>query len=552
MIIGGTMADTTQFDHDRISHLLADRLLEVPAFQRSYSWDEGNVADFLSDLATARQKQTGYFLGTVVFANATDSHRQQIVDGQQRLATTAILLVAIRDALRDFKKDKSATHIDETYLRGYDLDAEELVERIVLNPADQPAYDLLLARAPLPAEGTSSIADAYRQASRYLRELAPAEDDYRRLIEITTQLDEDVQVLVAVASDLPEAYVIFETLNDRGADLTTADLLKNYLFSQAKHNFALVQATWTKISGDFDKAEDFVKFLRYDYMSRNGHVTTRALYKALQEDIGTGPSKAKKYVQQLDAARATYLALKDVDNTLWESLDFDMRESVLAMRRFGLESSYPLIMATFATWADDKDKAARFFTKVTNWSIRALFAGRLGGSVAEKAFSRAAQLVSNKTAKNQEEVRAALSTLIVGDREFTDNFRAFGNVPLTRAKYLLAMLERAHRVKLSMPLDGMPDWSSRTVTLEHLMPRAEAKNDAVKATYVETLGNMALLEKGLNKNLEDKPFAEKTVTYGTSAFQVTAALKEQQTWTKADVDKRARELASLAPLAWPL
>jgi hypothetical protein len=84
------------------------------------------------------------------------------------------------------------------------------------------------------------------------------------------------------------------------------------------------------------------------------------------------------------------------------------------------------------------------------------------------------------------------------------------------------------------------------------MPRAEAKNDALKLTYVETLGNMALLEKQLNKGLEDKPFAEKISAYGTSAFRVTSTLKEQQSWTKGDVDKRARDLAALAPAAWPL
>ncbi len=239
----------------------------MPAFQRSYSWDEGNVNDFLNDLETARKRKTGYFLGTVVFANSGDGTRQQIVDGQQRLATTAILLVAIRDLLRDFKKELQADHVDETYLRGYDLDAEEMVERIVLNPDDQPLYDLLLARSPLPGPRSSPITDAYRQCAAYLRELAPKEADYRTLIEITTQLDEDVQVLVAVATDLPEAYVIFETLNVRGADLTTADLLKNYLFSQAKQNFAFVQATWTKISSEFEKSEEFVKFIRYDYMS---------------------------------------------------------------------------------------------------------------------------------------------------------------------------------------------------------------------------------------------------------------------------------------------
>lgn len=544
------MADTTQFDHDRISHLLADRLLEVPAFQRSYSWDVGNVADFLADLQTARAKETSYFLGTVVFANGGDGTRQQIVDGQQRLATTAILLVAIRDMLKDFKKSAPAAHIDETYLRGYDLGAEELVERIVLNPDDQPVYDILLARSPLPDEGVSLIADAYRQCIEYLKSVAASEAHYKALIQIATQLEDDVQVLVAVASDLPEAYVIFETLNDRGADLTTADLLKNYLFSQANQNFGYVQTAWIKISADFEKSEDFVKFIRYDYMSRNGHVSTRQLYKSMQSDIGAGASSAKQYVQQLDKARGVYLALRDVDSPLWNSLDFDVRDSVLAMRRFGLESSYPLVMAAFAVW--DKPKAAKLFIKVTNWSIRALFAGRLGGSVAEKAFSNAAKAVSDAAAKNQDDVRGLLAAIVVNDKEFRDDFKAFGNVPMPRAKYLLAMLERAHRSAAGESLDGLPDWSSRTVTIEHLMPRSEAKDDADKTLHVETLGNMALLEKQLNKDLEDKPFDEKKATYAQSVFEVTSALATQPAWGKSDVTTRASYLASLAPQAWPL
>jgi hypothetical protein len=287
-------------------------------------------------------------------------------------------------------------------------------------------------------------------------------------------------------------------------------------------------------------------------MSRHGHVTTRALYKAIQGDIGQGPANAKKYVQNLDAARIVDLALKDVDSPLWDTLDFDMRDSVLAMRRFGLEGSYPLLLAAFATWRNDQKKAAKLFNKVTNWSIRALFAGRLGGSVAEKAFSRAAQLVSAGKAKNQDDVRTALTSIVVNDQEFRTDFEGYGTVPLTRAKYLLAMIERAHRSKAGKSLDGLPDWASRTVTLEHLLPRAEAKNDDAKSLYVETLGNMALLERSLNKGLEDKPFDQKRDTYGESVFDVTSALKLQQGWGEAEVRGRAKQLAALAPLAWPL
>ncbi len=487
-----------------------------------------------------------------MFADAEGSPRQQIVDGQQRLTTTAVLLTAIRDMLRDFKKDRAAQHIDETYLRGFDLETEEHVERIVLNPEDQKVYDSLLARGELPAAGSSALADAYRQVVDHLKGAAPSADDYKVLISITTQLENDVQVLVAVASGLAEAYVIFETLNDRGADLTTADLLKNYLFSQAGQNFAYIQSVWTRISDDFDKSEEFVRMIRYDFMSRHGHVTARKLYKAAQDDIGSGAAAAKEYIERLDGARKVYLALRDVDNTLWDALEFDTRESVLALRRFGLESSYPLTLAIFERWKGDPERAARLFVKVTNWSIRALIAGRLGGSVAEKAFSSAAKQVSDGNLKTQDDVRGALDNLVVDDAEFAKAFARYGNVTTPRARYLLAMLERARRQSEGLSLEGLPDWASRTVTIEHIMARAEAKGDEDKLGVVETLGNMSLLEKSLNKGLEDKAFVDKVDVYAKSAFVLTSPLGNLDDWNIASIEERMVLLSGLAPLAWPL
>lgn len=97
----------------------------------------------------------------------------------------------------------------------------------------------------------------------------------------TDQLENRVQVLIAVASSLPEAYVIFETLNDRGADLTTADLLKNYLFSETKRSeFSYVQHGWNAIETNRGgKPDVMVKFVRHQFMSREGRVTTRKLYR---------------------------------------------------------------------------------------------------------------------------------------------------------------------------------------------------------------------------------------------------------------------------------
>lgn len=543
------MAETTQFNHDRLSHLLSERLLRVPHFQRSYSWDATNVAEFLNDLKSARKRDSPYFMGTVVFArSAEDGQRQQIVDGQQRLATTAILLIAVRDLLTDYKKGDLAKHLDDVFLRSYDLESEETVERLILNPEDQPFYDALLARTPVSPGQSSLILDCYKACIDYLRGLAPTAADYKDLVALTKQLEDEVQVLVAVASDLSEAYVIFETLNDRGADLTTADLLKNYLFSQAKQNFDYVQNTWVVLGAAFDKPDDMVKFIRYEYASRNGRVTTRGLYKAIQEDIGTGQAKAKKYLRRLDDARAVYAAIRDPDNERWNRLDVDVRDALLAYRRFGFESSMPLLIAAFENWEDER--AAKLLNQVAAWSVRALFVGRIGASLSEEAFGEAARAVSSAKAKKQEDVRVALARLLPSNGEFELAFAQFGTIPVSRAKYLLAMLERARRHELGQTVDNMPDWSSKGVAIERVHDGQTEGSEPL--TLLEQLGNLTLLERTLARDLAEKRFEDKKAYYLNSNFILTNEVAAAASWQVADVAARTQGLAKLASSAWPL
>lgn len=77
------MAESTEFDHDQLGHILADHLVEVPSFQRAYSWEQINVQEYLSDLERARLKKSPYFMGTLLFAKTDDeSGRRKIVDSQ--------------------------------------------------------------------------------------------------------------------------------------------------------------------------------------------------------------------------------------------------------------------------------------------------------------------------------------------------------------------------------------------------------------------------------------------------------------------------------------
>src|SRR5512138_1848279 len=111
------MADQMKVDFkdEGIAHLLADRNFRVPIHQRSYSWDVEQIEDFWNDLnAAMRESETEYFMGTIVLtAPSKDKDRREgIIDGQQRLATTAILLACIRDELSRLGESQRAEAIN--------------------------------------------------------------------------------------------------------------------------------------------------------------------------------------------------------------------------------------------------------------------------------------------------------------------------------------------------------------------------------------------------------------------------------------------------------
>lgn len=543
------MADPTQFGHDQLGHLLADYLLEVPRFQRSYAWDVGNVEEYLSDLATSRAKDVDYFMGTVVFARPDkEGGRRQIVDGQQRLATTALLFIAIRDRLRSLGRDRQADEVEKRFLRGYVLAMDDVVERLILSPADLSHYQALLDNTVGPIASSDKILQAYEACARHLERLTPAASDYGALIRLSQQLETRVQVLVAEATDLPEAYVIFETLNDRGADLTTADLLKNYLFSTSKDYFRFVEERWTQLEANFERPEDLVKFIRHDFVSRHGSVSARKLYRSIQGEVGGKPSKAKAYVSCLVRAQELYLALRDPEHSYWSDVTVDVRDALYAYRRFGLEASIPLLLATFENW-DTKD-AARLLNKVAAWSVRGLFAGRLGGGVADDAYGDTARAVSSGQARNQPDVRGRLDRLMPTDEEFCTAFASYGDISTSRAKYLLAMLEKADDRRQNRA-EKPVEWYSRSITVEHIMPISQSAASNGNSAVIHTLGNLALLEKKLNRAAGSKPFAEKRSVYKESSFELTKRLALKRTWRARSVALRTRELAELACRAWP-
>jgi uncharacterized protein with ParB-like and HNH nuclease domain len=248
-----------EFSYMGIGSLLKDGRLAVPPNQRSYAWEEDHVSDLFADLSSAIDEgEKDYFLGTVVL---TGNGPPDVSDGQQRLATTSILIAKIRDYFLASEKEKKARQIDNSYLRTTDLKTDETISRLSLNADDNQFYINRVVLEPTERaavaehqnlhESNRRIAKAAELAEAFVEKLTAsrsAEDAESILVNWVTFLTEGAKVVVVRLTDSGLAYRMFETLNDRGLRASQADLLKNYLFSKTNK---LEEATsrWSSIAG---------------------------------------------------------------------------------------------------------------------------------------------------------------------------------------------------------------------------------------------------------------------------------------------------------------
>ncbi|MCQ4619926.1 DUF262 domain-containing protein [Corynebacterium sp. CCUG 71335] len=562
------MARTTEFDHDTLAHLLQDNKLKVPNFQRQYAWDDENVRDFWEDITAAYERGDTYFLGTVVLADITDpENRKSIVDGQQRMVTTALTMYAISRTLARLGKDAAAQKIYTDYIADFDLEEEDQITKLTLGTKDQEIYGQIVKGEDLEQlekelagkREKSKILTAFRFLQERVDHFADQNGGYSAVTQLSKFLREDAQVLLAVATGLGEAYVIFETLNIRGADLTTADLLKNFFLSSAGDksvNEAL--ELWTEISSRFDDGEKLVSFIKADFTSRWGAVKVRDLYKELQNQLGRDPKAVLVYLRDLRKSLDLHLALSSPEDPFWSSIATDVRDEIIANRRFRLEVPNAMYLAAMRKWRP-KDFCA-LIKAGTAWSIRATIVGAMGGGTADRIFGDLAAGIADGSLKSVDDVRKEIVSrhFLPSDNQFKRAVVAVDDGNLSRVKYLLAMLDNAYSTEQGIQNEGAVGWDAKVVSVDHIVPKDETivvgpngENQVLQDAH-RSIANLALLERSVNNRAGNSSFEDKRDFYAESKFELTSKLADENMFSDDAVAERSELFQELAPLAWPV
>uniref|UniRef100_UPI004047D86D DUF262 domain-containing protein n=2 Tax=Yoonia sp. TaxID=2212373 RepID=UPI004047D86D len=533
-----------------ISQILTEQIrYEIPAYQRPYSWEKGNVEQLLDDVWEAYEaNDEEYFIGSLITIEREKGRHYEVVDGQQRLTTLNLIFSRLRDAVDEPAKSELGRRV----LPRNALTGEEETPRLTLRQRDQGFFrKYVLSGEIIPDAVQKDIVkeqDAPKQ--RIVENLEAidaftARQDQKTLKLFANYLLSRVYVVFVTTASWQSAYRLFNVLNARGMALSNADLIKNMLFARLGGDAAR--------SGELDEAwlelEEQIGIERLDQFlahHRSSIVAIKAR-KALNEEfeplIQASPNPFA-FLEEVNTSARNYLCIMRNDFSTPAA-----RRAVRSLRRVAFEEWIPPLLAFLNDPVDDlsEEEFVDLLERITyqNWIRRLAFTARLTAYFQLINAIRASKSADDIRAifranSNNEEFRALLDGEVYG--------RPFAQAVLLR-------LEEADQDE-----SVTKDFGGK-ITIEHVLPQAlkdaywrDRFTDEEHRLWLHRLGNLALLAGIKNYKAQYFPFERKKKIYAERnnrvSFDTTKPILSAEHWTKDLLTARQADLVERAQRIW--
>jgi hypothetical protein len=369
--------------------------LRVPTNQRSYAWRKEHVDDLFKDLNGAITKGADeYFLGSIIVVISKETI--EVYDGQQRLATTLILIAAIRDHFFNSGDIETANSIAQESLRSVERKKLELRPHMRLSAEDNQFFVDRVLRSPNESERISAKPDSKKESHGLIdtaaksaaahvatitKQLSSA-DKVQLLHKWLDFLQKEARVIWVEVTDEKTAFRIFETMNDRGLKLSAADLVKNYLYSlgdQRKDDIVQKWLSMTAILESLGRDDgDIVDYIRYLWITTHGPTRVNDLFDNIKNEVNS-EGTAVPWATKLEMRANDYAAILTPTHDKWSKSHQEVRATVDTLRYLGVSQIRPLLLAAFGTFTDKQ--LCLLFKAAVNWSVRCLVSGVPSGTL---------------------------------------------------------------------------------------------------------------------------------------------------------------------------
>ncbi|MGA0599291.1 DUF262 domain-containing protein [Caulobacter sp. KR2-114] len=556
---------------DGVGKMLQDDRFVVPNHQRDYSWKVDQVEQLFDDIEEALNKgSSAHFLGLMVFLR--DGERMKVLDGQQRLATIVIILAAVRNWLQQYSDHKpDAQKIQDWFIGRSELGQRDLTPRLTLNAANNQIFADYVLKS-VAAKDVTAAKDALKRQDPNRRLLEAAlyaharidkiasnqgspEAAATRLMEMVKFIRDKVKAVRLLVESEDAAYTIFETLNDRGLELSPLDLIKNHLYRSAgiqdgdqmrdlERRWHQMMATLSNVSAD--------TFLRVFWTSRHGRIRSNNLFDAFKKEYVASAMAIELSRDMLNAAEH-YAAIGSADDPVWAEYPEAVRASVRALRQVGGAIMHPVIMSAIARFeAREMERLLRLLEVIV---VRYQLIGGGATGRMESIAATVAKDIYTGELTSASAVFQEMKELYPSDDEFRSAFTYRQESKNALAKYYLVKLEGEAR---RLEQGGMArELAPGELTVEHVLPRNPgpewadelATDEALAEDCTYSLGNLCLLTH-VNRDLGRKGFADKRSTFAESNLLTTKSVGAFPGWARPQIEARQQALAQLAVNAW--
>lgn len=547
----------------------SDKRFIIPLYQRNYDWKEENCEQLFLDLIKLHDsKRKSHFFGSIVSSIQAGTEDRYIIDGQQRITTVSLLLIAIVNAQREGLIEAADAKLVEKIFKRYLVDEYQEDERKVkLKPIkkDMQAFDALLYKPKEQYIRESNVTRNYDFFfDKVIRSGMTADelfDTIKKLEVINIRLDED---------DDPQ--LIFESLNSTGLDLSEADKIRNYLL------MSLAPAEQDELYNRFwNPIEEYTRY--------NPSSFVRDYLTMKQGKIGRIDKIYfifKEYAEGFSTDRAELLADMHRYARIYNQIDNAnvgsdrLNRKLKQLRTLDSAIANPFFMAFFDHAAATEMKEDEIYNVID--VIEAYWARRiicnLPSNVLNKVFATLHRDVLNNLDKAGNApiasytdiltyvlLKKGRSSVFPTDDEVRSDFatRQIYKMPANTRMFILERMENRDNNERH---DVVKELTEKNITIEHIMPQTLSDKwkaalgdewERIHQQYLHTMANLTLT--GYNSQYSNLSFLEKRNMekgFKDSAFRLNNYVKTCGQWTETELKQRQQDLLGVFLRLWPM
>lgn len=549
--------------HDLFS---TQQVHKVPLHQRVYTWTKEQWEEFFDDI-TQLDKDEVHFLGSIVVIREPlklGVNFFQIQDGQQRLATIVILMTVLRDLAEE--RGIRGSYQDYLYAKDY---KQNLIPRLRLSELDNDALRCILEKDS--QKSSHRIFECYNYFHNRIKK--EFQDNLESAInELWEKLLERVYIIHINAYNDVNAFQLFETLNDRGLELSAVDLIKNFLFQKASGNKPIFNKIVPKWNEMFENVRDKkpIKFFRRCMLSSfKGKVSERKLNKSLRNIIKRdrwNENGILDFVEDITQKSAIYKHIYEADFESENEINKRLRELQLVE----VAPSYTLLLKVFPFYKKgllDQNDILTILSMIEIFHIRWGICGQSTSSL-DTIYNEICMEISSRFSNSLSSVEVLQSIKEKLDREINANvdnttfqinfLKRIFKPSETRTKYILWKLSKPTGETLLniseietehiTPQTLSPEWE------KYLRDKSGLDQTEIIGRYNECLnmiGNLTIIKGEWNTSMSNRLFEEKKNDYyKNSELSITKELYNLDDWTFEEIEKRSDKLSKLAVKIW--